>query len=50
MKNKSTVKKMRHAVLASAILLMVAVFAYGIGCYPLYINEKVKSCINCMMN
>lgn len=44
MKNKSTVKKMWYALLASAILLIVAVFAYGIGCYPLYINEKLKSC------
>ena len=42
MKNKSTVKKMWYALLASAILLIVAVFAYGIGCYPLYINEKTK--------
>lgn len=42
MKNKNTVKKMRYAVLAPAILLIVAVFAYGIGCYPLYINEKIK--------
>ena len=40
MKDKSTVKKMRHAFLGSAILLIIAVIAYGIGCYPLYINAK----------
>ena len=40
MKDKSTVKKMRHAFLGSAILLIIAVIAYGIGCYPLYIHAK----------
>ena len=40
MKDKSTVKKMRHAFFGSAILLIIAVIAYGIGCYPLYINAK----------
>ena len=40
MKDKSTVKKMRHAFFVSAILLIIAVIAYGIGCYPLYINAK----------
>ena len=42
MKNKNTVKKMQRAVWVSAILLIIAVVAYGIGCYPLYINEKSK--------
>ena len=40
MKDKSTVKKMRHAFFGSAILLIIAVIAYGIGCYPLYIHAK----------
>ena len=42
MSNTNTVKKLQRAVIVSAILLIVAVIVYGIGCYPLYINEKSK--------